>query len=29
METDTFYGDFMVELVWRLSGKLIYNFISI
>ena len=25
MESDTFYGDFMVKLVWKLSGNLIYH----
>ena len=25
MENDTPYGDFMVKLIWRLSGKLIYH----
>ena len=25
MESDTFYGDFMVKLIWRLSG----NFITV
>ena len=29
MESDTFYGDFMVQLVWRLSGNLIYHVFSI
>ena len=29
MESDTFYGDFMVKLVWRLSGNLIYHVFSI
>ena len=25
----TFYGDFMVELIWRLSGNLIFHVFSI
>ena len=25
MESDTSYGDFMVKLIWRLSGNLIYH----
>ena len=24
MESDTFYGDIMVKLIWRFSGSLIY-----
>ena len=28
MESDTFYGDFMVKLIWRLSGNLIYHVFS-
>ena len=29
MESDTFYGDFMAKLIWRLSGNLIYNVFSV
>ena len=25
MESDTFNGEFMVKLIWRLSGNLIYH----
>ena len=25
MKTDTSYGNFMVKLIWRLCGDLIYN----
>ena len=25
VESDTFYGDFMVKLLWRLSGNLIFH----
>ena len=28
MESDTFHGDFMVRLIWRLSGNLIYPVFS-
>ena len=28
MVTDTFYGDFMVKLIWRLSGNLVYHIFS-
>ena len=28
MESDTFYGDFMVKLVWRLSGENMVNQIT-
>ena len=28
MEGDTFYGDFMVKLILRLSGNLIYHVFS-
>ena len=28
MESDTFYRDFMVKLIWRLFGSLIYNVFS-
>ena len=28
MESDTFYGDLVVELIWRLSGDLIYHVFS-
>ena len=28
MESDTFYGDFMVKLIWRLFGNLIYHVFS-
>ena len=29
MESDTFCGDFMVKLIWRLSGDLIYHVFTI
>ena len=29
MEIDSFYGNFMVKLVWRLCGNLIYHVFSI
>ena len=29
MKSDTFYGDFMVKLIWRLSGNLIYDVFSL
>ena len=25
MESDTFYGDFIEKLTWRLSGNLVYH----
>ena len=25
MVNDTFFGDIMIKLIWRLSGKLIYH----
>ena len=25
MQSDTFYGDFMVKLIWTLSGNSIYH----
>ena len=28
MEIDTFYGDFMANLIWRLSGNLISHVFS-
>ena len=28
MESDTFYVDFMVKLIWRYSGNLIYHVFS-
>ena len=28
MDSDTFYGDFMIRLIWRLSGDLIYHTFS-
>ena len=28
MESDTFYGDFIVKLIWRLSGNLIHRAFS-
>ena len=28
MKSDTFYGEFMVKLIWRLSGNLIYHVLS-
>ena len=28
MDSDTFYGDFMVKLIWRLLGNLIYHVFS-
>ena len=28
MKSDTFYGDFMVKLIWRFSGSLIYHVVS-
>ena len=28
MERDTFYGDFMVKLIWKLSADLIYHVFS-
>ena len=28
MESDTCYGDFMVKLIWKLSGNLIYHAFS-
>ena len=29
MESDSVYGDFMVKLMWRFSGNLIYYVFSI
>ena len=29
MESNTFYGDFMAQLIWRLFGNLIYHVSSI
>ena len=29
MESDTFYEDLMVKLIWRLPGKLIYYVFSV
>ena len=29
LESDTFYEDFMAELIWRLSGNLIHHDLSI
>ena len=29
MGSDTLYGDFMMKLIWRLSGNLIYHIFSI
>ena len=28
MECDPFNGDFMIKLIWRLSGNLIYHVFS-
>ena len=28
IETETFYGDFLVKLMWRLFGNLIYHVFS-
>ena len=28
MKSISFYGDFMVKLIWRLSGNLIYHVFS-
>ena len=28
MESDTFYGDFMVKSIWRLFGNLVYHVFS-
>ena len=28
MESDTFYGDFMAKLIWRLSGNMIHHVFS-
>ena len=28
MESDNFYGDFMVKSIWRLSGNLFYHISS-
>ena len=29
MESDTFYGDFMAKLIWRLSRNLIHDVFSV
>ena len=29
MKTDTFYGDFMVKLTWKLSCNLIYHVLKV
>ena len=29
MESNTFYRDFMLKLIWRFSGNLIYHVFSI
>ena len=29
MKSDTFYGELMVKLIWRLSGNLIYHVFSL
>ena len=29
MESNTFYGEFLVKLAWRLSGSLVYPVFSI
>ena len=28
MESDTLYGEFVLKLIWRLSGNLIYHVFS-